>query len=75
MDIGWNEAAQPNKRFGSFVQNAEMFDAAFFNVAGPEAAAMDAQQRLLLEGTHEALQHALPRDLTGELSVVSYWTY
>lgn len=54
--MGWNEAYTPNKRFGSFVDDVELFDHAFFNTAQPEAEAMDAQQRLLLEAAFEALQ-------------------
>lgn len=42
-----------------------MFDAAFFGVTAPEATAMDAQQRLLLEGSHDVLGQSLPRDLEG----------
>lgn len=42
-----------------------MFDAAFFGVTAPEATAMDAQQRLLLEGSHDVLGHSLPRVIEG----------
>ena len=63
--MGWNETAQPSKRFGSFVSGAELFDAPFFGVTAPEATAMDAQQRLLLEGSHDALKRSLARDLSG----------
>lgn len=62
---GWNETEQLNKRFGSFITNPELFDAPFFGVELREAAAMDAQQRLLLEGSWEALAHSLPRSRTG----------
>ena len=65
IDTGWFETVAPNKRFGSFVDGAELFDAGFFAVAQPEAVAMDAQQRLLLEACHEALALSAPRDLTG----------
>ena len=64
-DVGWHEHDALNKRFGAFVDGAELFDARAFGVARPEAAAMDAQQRLLLEAAHEALAGSAPRDLTG----------
>ena len=64
-DIGWNEAYAPNKRFGSFVDGAELFDSAFFSVAQPEAEAMDAQQRLLLESAYEAMRSSTPRAFMG----------
>ncbi|PSC74592.1 Polyketide synthase isoform A [Micractinium conductrix] len=55
VDVGWpGESALP-KQFGSFVEGAELFDHVFFAVSAPEALAMDAQQRLLLEGCWEAL--------------------
>ena len=65
VDVGWNEGPTLNKRFGSFVLNAEAFDAAFFSIPAPEAAAMDAQQRLLLETSFEALGASAPCFLTG----------
>jgi acyl transferase domain-containing protein len=64
-DVGWHEHDALNKRFGAFVDGAELFDARAFGVARPEAAAMDAQQRLLLEAAHDALAGSAPRDLTG----------
>lgn len=67
IDTGWHELV-PNKRFGSFVEDAERFDAGFYGLAQPEAAAMDAQQRLLLEASWEAL-HTGPTSLTGWHSV------
>lgn len=66
VDIGWNERVQPNKRFGSFVPDPDLFDAAFFAIPQPEAQAMDAQQRLLLATSYEALQGSIPRDYTGK---------
>lgn len=68
-DVGWNERLQPNKRFGSFVPDPENFDAAFFSIPHPEAQAMDAQQRLLLETSYEAMQHASTRDLSSKILV------
>ena len=67
MDTGWNEFGSLNKRFGSFVATPELFDAPFFGVELREAAAMDAQQRLLLDGSWAALAHALPRVMGGVL--------
>ena len=64
-DIGWNEAYAPNKRFGSFVDDVELFDSAFFSIAQPEAEAMDAQQRLLLESSYEAMRSSTPRTFAG----------
>ena len=64
VDTGWHETG-PNKRFGSFVDDAEAFDSSFFSIAQPEAAAMDAQQRLLLESCWEALSYSTGRVHTG----------
>ena len=55
VDVGWFEHTTPNKRFGSFIEGAELFDNVFFGISGQEASAMDAQQRLALEGSWEAL--------------------
>jgi 3-oxoacyl-(acyl-carrier-protein) synthase/acyl carrier protein len=67
VDVGWFEFSQMNKRFGSFIDGAELFDYAFFGLAAQEAAAMDAQQRLALEGCFEALgRSASQRDAPGD---------
>lgn len=51
----------------------DRFDAALFRISGAEAAAMDAQQRLLLEAAHEAIGAAAqpdPRPKVSHLSIV-----
>lgn len=42
-------------RFGGWMSDIEMFDAALFGISGVEAQLMDAQQRMLLELSLEAL--------------------
>ncbi|MET8452146.1 type I polyketide synthase [Streptomyces sp. NPDC005209] len=45
-------------RRGGFLGHVEEFDAEFFGIAADEAVALDPQQRMLLEVTREALDHA-----------------
>ncbi|MGW8719327.1 beta-ketoacyl synthase N-terminal-like domain-containing protein [Streptomyces althioticus] len=45
-------------RHGGFLDDVEEFDAEFFGIAADEAVALDPQQRMLLEVTREALDHA-----------------
>ncbi|MBT3166092.1 acyltransferase domain-containing protein [Streptomyces sp. Vc74B-19] len=45
-------------RHGGFLAGVEEFDAEFFGIAADEAVALDPQQRMLLEVTREALDHA-----------------
>lgn len=47
-----------NTRQGAFIGNTDLFDAEFFNISSDEAAAMDPQQRILLETAVEAIQDA-----------------
>lgn len=54
-------------KFGSFCTGIDHFDAEFFGISPREAELMDPQQRVLLEVSWEALEHAgiPPRDLAG----------
>lgn len=54
-------------RHGGFVERVGEFDADFFSIPAAEALLMDPQQRLVLEGAWEALEHGGidPRTLKG----------
>lgn len=54
-------------RRGGFMDDVAGFDAGFFGITPVEAAAMDPQQRILLEVTWQALEHAgiPPKSLRG----------
>lgn len=59
-------------RFGTFLDDLAGFDAEFFGVSPREAELMDPQQRLALEVSWEALEHAgiPPRSLAGSDTAV-----
>ncbi|NVN51566.1 type I polyketide synthase [Mycolicibacterium hippocampi] len=59
-------------RWGTFLDDLPGFDAEFFGVSPREAALMDPQQRLALEVSWEALEHAgiTPRSLAGSDTAV-----
>ncbi|MBE9045187.1 acyltransferase domain-containing protein [Pleurocapsales cyanobacterium LEGE 10410] len=45
-------------RYGGFVEHPDEFDPQFFNISPKEAVSLDPQQRMLLEVSWEALEHA-----------------
>jgi phthiocerol/phenolphthiocerol synthesis type-I polyketide synthase D len=68
-------------KWGGFVSDVAGFDAEFFGITPREAQAMDPQQRMLLEVSWEALEHAgiapdrLSGSRTGVMVGMSSWDY
>ncbi|MBC8088787.1 MAG: acyltransferase domain-containing protein, partial [Phycisphaerae bacterium] len=66
-DEAASAAGKMYTRFGGFLDQVDQFDAEFFGIAPVEAESMDPQQRLVLELSWEALEHAghAPTSLAG----------
>ena len=60
-DLGLTHAQSMQARFGSFMQDVELFDSASFGLSASEASTMDPQQRCLLQCAAEALHSSAQR--------------
>ncbi|MFJ1569944.1 SDR family NAD(P)-dependent oxidoreductase, partial [Streptomyces erythrochromogenes] len=80
-DRGWDVEDESFARVGGFLYDAAAFDPAFFGMSPREALATDAQQRLLLETSWEAIERAgidpvsLRGSQTGVFAGVMYSDY
>lgn len=74
-------AEAPDKAWGGFIDQADCFDAPFFNISPREARTMDPQQRLVLELSWKAMEDAgyaptaLAGSRTGVFMGVCHWDY
>lgn len=57
-DANPDAAGRISTRWGGFLSQVDRFDPEFFGISSREAATLDPQQRLILEVTWEALEHA-----------------
>ncbi|MEU2835311.1 type I polyketide synthase, partial [Streptomyces lavendulae] len=80
-DRGWDVEGESFARAGGFLYDAAEFDPGFFGMSPREALATDAQQRLLLETSWEAIERAgidpvsLRGSQTGVFAGVMYSDY
>ncbi|MEU2834140.1 SDR family NAD(P)-dependent oxidoreductase, partial [Streptomyces lavendulae] len=80
-DRGWDVEGESFARAGGFLYDAAEFDPGFFGMSPREALATDAQQRLLLETSWEAIERAgidpvsLRGSQTGVFAGVMYTDY
>ncbi|MDX6431639.1 MAG: hypothetical protein QOE54_4005 [Streptosporangiaceae bacterium] len=67
LENGGSAVSERAGVFGAFLENSDLFDPAFFGISPREAAALDHQQRLVLELAWEALEEAniVPARLAG----------
>lgn len=58
FDTTWRETDPNRKWFGNFIDEPEAFDHKFFRKSPREAAAMDPQQKLMLQAAYQAVEQS-----------------